>query len=294
MIRARLRNMILGGVVALIAPLIATAQDAPDVPPKRVVSINLCTDQLAMMLADPGQLVSVSVLAREPESSAMVEEAQGFPINYARAEEIFMLKPDLVVAGAFSSQATVQMLRKLGLAVEVFEPALSLDDVSAAMTRMGAALHQDARAAHQVAQFEARLAALREQVTTRPRAAIYYANGYSVGDQSLSGQILATAGFDNIAREAGIPMAGNIPLEVLALLDPDVVITGQRYPAASRSEEILDHPVVRQLQDARLRGTIADRDWICGTPHVLRAVEGLIGLRHDYDALGPAAEGAGE
>ncbi|MCI2393814.1 ABC transporter substrate-binding protein [Aliiroseovarius sediminis] len=291
MIRAHLRNMVLGGVIGLIAPLVATAQDAPDVRPKRVVSINLCTDQLAMMLADPGQLVSVSVLAREPESSAMADEALGWPINHARAEEIFLLKPDLVVAGAFSSQATVQMLRKLGLPVEVFEPALSLEDVSAAMTRMGAALHQDARAADQVAGFEARLAALREQVVNRPRAAIYYANGYSVGDQSLSGHILATAGFDNIAREAGIPVAGNIPLEVLALLDPDVIITGQRYPAASRSEEILDHPVVRHLQDARLRGTIADRDWICGTPHVLRAVEGLIGLRHDYEAV---ARGAGE
>ena len=47
--------------------------DAPAPVPARVVSINLCTDQLAMLLAAPGQLLSVSHLAREPQSSSMLE-----------------------------------------------------------------------------------------------------------------------------------------------------------------------------------------------------------------------------
>ena len=47
-----------------------------DPAPRRVVSINLCTDQLAMMLAAPGQLVSVSQLAGDPHSSAMAEAGE--------------------------------------------------------------------------------------------------------------------------------------------------------------------------------------------------------------------------
>src|SRR5690606_19064584 len=43
-------------------------------PPARVVSINVCTDQYAMLIAGEGQLHSVSHLAADPYSSAMVEE----------------------------------------------------------------------------------------------------------------------------------------------------------------------------------------------------------------------------
>ncbi|WP_354002086.1 hypothetical protein [Pseudotabrizicola sediminis] len=56
--------------------------------PQRVVSINLCTDQLAMLLAEPGQLISVSFLAQDPRSSVMVDEALACPANRALAEEV--------------------------------------------------------------------------------------------------------------------------------------------------------------------------------------------------------------
>ena len=56
----------------LAAVLAASLSPALADAPGRVVSINLCTDQLAMMLAAPGQLVSVSHLASEVQSSSMV------------------------------------------------------------------------------------------------------------------------------------------------------------------------------------------------------------------------------
>ncbi|MGA0716208.1 MAG: ABC transporter substrate-binding protein, partial [Gemmobacter sp.] len=48
------------GAVALSLAFAVVGGPAAAAPPGRVVSINLCTDQLAMMLAAPGQLVSVS------------------------------------------------------------------------------------------------------------------------------------------------------------------------------------------------------------------------------------------
>ena len=56
---------------ALLCLLLAAAPAAAQEAPARVVSMNLCTDQLAMLLAAPGQLLSVSKLARDPMSSAM-------------------------------------------------------------------------------------------------------------------------------------------------------------------------------------------------------------------------------
>jgi iron complex transport system substrate-binding protein len=62
------------------------------------------------------------------------------------------------------------------------------------------------------------------------------------------------------------------------MLAPDLVISGQRYPGASRAEAVMDHPAIRALRDRREAG-ISDADWVCGTPHVLRALARLVSLR---------------
>jgi iron complex transport system substrate-binding protein len=75
-----------------------------------------------MMLAAPGQLVSVSHLATDPRSSAMAAEAAAYPATHARAEEIYLMDPELVLAGACTAKATVGMLTRMGIEVEVLQP----------------------------------------------------------------------------------------------------------------------------------------------------------------------------
>lgn len=262
-----------------LAVMIAKAAQAD--APQKVVSMNLCTDQLAIMLAGPGQLHSVSYLALDPRASAMVEEAQGLHINRGLAEEIYLLEPDLVIAGAFSTKVTVAMLKRLGIPVVVFDPAYSLKDVRARILQMGEVLDRTAEAQSIAADFEARLEALSVQTQANPTAVLYYANGYTSGDKSLAGQILVAAGFANAATETGFASGGRLPLEVLAMTDPDMIITARPYQGASRSEAILDHPVVQSLRNKSGSATLTDHDWICGTPHVLRAIEGLSQARKD-------------
>lgn len=245
--------------------------------------MNLCTDQLAMLVAGEGQLHAVSYFARDPASSAMVEEAAAYSVTYGRAEEIYLMQPDLVLVGSFSNRATVSMLRRLGIEVAEFEPAGSIADIRDRLAAMGALLGQDDRAAEVIADFDARLAALRSEVNRRPRAALYYANGYTAGDQTLAGQILIAAGFENAATEAGYPFGGFMPLEVLAMLSPEVVVTARPGPAASRSDAILDHPVIESLRARGAGGGFTTRDWVCGTPHVLAAIEDLSILRRGLE-----------
>ncbi len=260
----------------------AVAGESP-ARPSRVVSLNLCTDQLAMMLADEGQLLSVSDLAYDPRSSAMVEEAKDYRKNHGLAEEIYLLDPDLVLAGRFTTRATVSMLQRLGIAVVTLDPAYSLDDVRARIAEMGEALQQQDRAAGMLRDFDARLAQLQAEVSRRPRTALYYANGYTTGDRTLAGQILLAAGLSNVAAEAGIGAGGTMPLEVLAMIAPELLVTSTPYPGESRSEDILEHPVVETLRRT-LPGTgFTDRDWICGTPYVLRAIENMAELRHQIE-----------
>ena len=263
---------------ALLAAAALCAAAAAQAAPERVVSVNLCTDQLALLLAAPGQLISVSALSQDPRTSAMAEAARALPANHGRAEEVFLMRPDLVIGGTYTTSATRAMLQRLGVRVETLPPAASFDDVRANLRRMGELLGRDAEAEALVKRFDRDLARLTAEPGGRPRAALYQAQGYMSGAATLAGEILVAAGFDNIAAELGLAGGGFLSLESLVAVDPDLVVRGRPQPAASRAEELLDHPAIRHLtRDDALTGP----DWVCGTPHVLRAVERLAHSRED-------------
>lgn len=255
----------------LAAALALWAGAAVAAPPERVVSMNLCTDQLAMLMADPGQLVSISHLSLDPLSSAMVEQAQAYPVNRGGAEQIYLLRPDLVLAGTYTARASVDLLRGLGVEVVEVPPADTLQDVAAQMRLIGSALGHPERGEAMARDFEARLA------TFAPKgkavdAAMYYPNGYTAGSGTLSDQILSLTGFRNVGAEAGLTGGGILPLERLVMASPEVVVTSTPYPGASRSEEILVHPALQALRTEATRARIRDADWVCGTPHILNAI----------------------
>ena len=267
-----------GLAAAVLAALLALPAGAE--PPARVVSMNLCTDQLAMALAAPGQLVSVSHIARDPRASAMAEEAMGYPLNHGRAEEIYLLHPDLVLAGGFGGPA-VAMLHRLGVPVVEVAPPTSLAQARDAIAQVGAALGQQQKAAAMIADFDARLAALRRPAgADAPLAATWAANGYSAGGETLAADILRTAGFDLVADRLGMEDSGNIPLEVMVMADPDLIVTGTPYPGASRAEELMDHPALDSLDGRMLR--VPDALWTCALP---RSLEALAMLAAEAEAL---------
>lgn len=253
-------------------------------PPERVVSMNLCTDQLAMLLAAPGQLLSVSHLALDPLSSAMVEEAEGYVINRGGAEQIFLMQPDLVLAGTYTAPAAVGLLRQLGIEVLQFPPVDSLADVAAQMREVGAALGQHGAAEIMASRFEEDLVSLAHDGDPET-AAMYFPNGYTAGSGTLSDQILAHTGFRNIGAEAGLTGGGILPLERLVMAEPRVVVTSSPYPGASRAEEILAHPALARLRDGAKRAGIRDADWVCGTPYLTQAIRSMAETRLGLDRV---------
>ena len=60
--------------------------------PQRIVSMNLCTDQLLMMLADREQIISLSYAAADPNQSLVADKVGDIPLNYGHAEEVVPLK----------------------------------------------------------------------------------------------------------------------------------------------------------------------------------------------------------
>lgn len=246
-------------LAALFLALIPTLGHAEP----RVVSINLCTDQIAMMLAAPGQIASVSWLARDPMLSSMAEEAAGFPANRGQAEQVFLMRPEVVLASPYSSRPVIDLLRRLGLRVEEIPPAMTLDDVPAQIMATGRAMGRVAEAEALVAEYSANLPTIPQ---AQGRAASYQPNGHTAAPGTMGDGIMAHAGWGNVAT------GSVLPLEELLLADPELLILAQTYPGTSRSEEMLRHPALAAL-DARTARSGAD--WICGTPHVLRAIAAI-------------------
>ncbi|WP_244464779.1 ABC transporter substrate-binding protein [Martelella endophytica] len=271
-------RVVRAGLAAAILVMAAPAVAAP----QRVVSINLCTDEMAMLIAAPGQLVSVSNLAADPVVSAMAEEARGYRLNSGLAEEVFLMKPDLVLAGSYTTRDTVNLLQRLGIAVAEFAPETGLADVRDNLERMGALLGQEARAEQIVADMDARLAALAAKPASNKTAALYFSNGYTSGADTLAGDIVAKAGLENIGPGAGVDGLGRLPLERLIMAAPDVIIGGDGgYEAPALADAVFAHPAFVRAAAAADYVPLASSYTICGGPFNVDAVERLEDIGND-------------
>ena len=271
-----LRALALGLALAA-GPLGAQTTDAP----ARVVSMNLCTDQFALMLAAPGQLVSVSYVSADPVTSPMAEAASEHPLNYGSAEQIYLMRPDLVLAHPWTDPMAIAMLRRLGVEVVQVPGVERLADIPERLAQVGALLGRDEAAQILIRQFEGDLAAL-SNPPIGPRAAFYGANGYTAGEGGLSHEILTRAGFRNVASEVGRNDSGEIALELLVMAAPDLILRSAPYPGASQAEEILTHPALEALIAAGA-GQVTGPDWACGTPHVVAALRALVETRQSME-----------
>lgn len=244
------------------------------------MSLNLCTDQLAMTLAEPEQLISVSFLAREPDLSILHEKAQGFPVNRGLAEEVFLEKPDLVVTGTYSLHNTTALLKHLGFRIEEFSFVQTLDTIPGEIRRMGVLLGQEARAEKLADDFSRELDAIaKSQCDMRPTMIAYDQNGVALGSGTLADSVMQAAGFANLAADLGLVGVAPFPLEQVIAARPDVIVTSASEGAPTLGEHVPRHPAIAALPDTRIGAFVPAGAWSCGSPAVIEAVRALASLR---------------
>ena len=265
-------------LVALAAgSMLLAADDASaDETPKRVASMNVCTDQMAMLIAATGQLHSVSYLATDPASSVLADEARHFVVNHGQAEEVFLMQPDLVLAGSYTTRATVGLLRQLGIRVEEFQPENSFDDVRAGLRRMGDILGRRERAEALVAVLDRKLAEAKEQPHPNITVATYYANSFTSGAGTLIDAVVAASGLTNLATKLGLTGTQQFPLELLVMAKPDMLVDSEaHYATPALAQQTFVHPAYRTLAQETGHVSVPAKYTICGAPFTAIAVEML-------------------
>jgi len=260
-------------LLLLICPLSSQASEQPT----RIVSINLCTDQLLLLLADPSQITSISYLALEPTSSFMAEQAQQYQINHAKAEELLTLKPDLILANEYSDRALIALLEKLGYQVERFPLPFSIEGIQRNIARMAQLLGQEPRGEELINQMNQRLDNIAQQrPATPPKALFYQPNSYTSGSNTLQDTALHLAGWRNLAAEVGIEGYSAIDIEALLLAEPEQLFTSPYAPGSrSLAQHQLSHPALKRVTAGRAMIEVDYKFWICGGPMIADAVEQL-------------------
>lgn len=263
--------------MASAAPAAGPVGRAPGTTaPGRIVSMNLCADELLLRLADPGQIAAVTYLARDPRQSTVATLARDVPVNRAQAEEIVRLDPDLVIAGRYTTRATVDMLRRVGAPIVELDVPATLSDVEDQILGLGQAVGQPARAGEMVARIRSAFDGTpRVPGPEAPTALMVAPNGFTVGSGSLVDTLITAAGLRNLGAEARFAHQRRISLEGIVRLAPDVLIIDADETSPARAYEMLHHPVIAAIPSRPEVVRISPRLWTCAGPQIVEALETL-------------------
>jgi len=252
-------------------------------PPMRIVSFNLCADQLLLALADPAQIAGLSPYAVNPLLSVMTDKAAAFPRLDWDTESVVNLAPDLVLTGP-SNRPIQSILRATGIRVGDIELIRSLADARRQAIEVGKLVGHPERGealARQLEQAEARLAAaaLKPPLT----AQVIQREGYREGPASLAAGMLSVAGLrppDRASSGAGGFMSaeqgGFVSLEHLLTAGPDVLVL-QDPPREARDQGALfiTHPALLSRYGTNRRIDLPERYTVCGGPPLVQGLDYL-------------------
>jgi iron complex transport system substrate-binding protein len=263
-------------IATLLLLLLLGAAAAQAEGARRVVSLNLCADQLLLALADPAQIAGLSPYAADPSLSVLAEAARPYPRLDWDTEAAISLGPDLVLVGPTHRTIMQSTLRALGLRLVEVELVTDFESARAQVRRVAALIGQAERGEALVA----RLDAARARLAAAPRppletALVVERGGYAAGPASLAAALLQEAG---LKPPPGAPAGygGYVPLEALFTLRPDLLVI--KDPPAQPTDQgalFFTHPAVRTLYPPERRIALPSRYTLCGGPALVAALDYL-------------------
>jgi len=270
--------------VIAVAALICLAGGARAEPPRRVVSFNVCADELVVTLADPEQIAGLSPYAADPALSVVADQAKAFRRLGWQAESVLPLNPDLVLVGSWDRPVTQRMLQGLGVRVERLDLVTDIAQARAEVTRVAALLGHPDRGAKLLAQLDAARARL-DAVPRGPysTALVIDRGRFTAGPVSMAAALLREAGL-RLPPGAPTSIGGFVPLERLLALRPDLVfLKDPPLQAEDQGGLYMTHPALRALYPPERRIDLPERLSGCGGPALVG------GLNYLADVMGRLA-----
>ncbi|MGO4573239.1 ABC transporter substrate-binding protein [Microvirga sp. 2TAF3] len=263
--------ILLAGLALAVSGETAVAQ-----APHRVVSLNLCADQLLLALADRSQIASLSPLGRDPSISFLVDKAAGIPVNEGKGEAILFSGADLVLAGSFGQQNRTALLQRQGLDVFPLAPWLSLEDGREQIRTVARRLDHPERGEALIADIDAALERTKDIVPAKRSILTYYRRGWVPASDSLISELLRHMGFVLHQDALGLSQGGMARLESIIASPPDyLLMDDDAGKLVDNGSALLSHPALAQAVPWDRRLVIPGKLAICGGPSTPAFIDAL-------------------
>ena len=198
--------------------------------PMRIVSLDYCADQYVLKFVDKDRILAVSPDATE-DFSYMQETAVGVPTVRPVAEDVLLMKPDLVVRSYGGGPDATKFFAEVGVPVLDIGWAPDLEAVMSNIQRVADGLDEHKRGEQVVSQMKTRLQEIAQQA--EGKSVLYLTpSGVTTGPDTLVHEIMTAAGLKNFETQSGWR---SIPLEDLAYRQPDLI-------GAAFFETLTNHP----------------------------------------------------
>jgi iron complex transport system substrate-binding protein len=231
---------------------------AAEAAPRRVASLNLCADELLLLLAAPEQIVSVTHLAQQEAETPLWRQALTYARNDGSLLSVVEQRPDLIVTMGGGIRDRADIAGRLGIPMLDLAFAQTLGDVVENIRRLAAAIGRpDAGAAL--------LRRMTDSMRRRPMGSIVTiwlgGGGRTVSATGLEAQWRALAGL----RQR--PLQGDrVSLETLIARPPALLLRSDyRAGQYSNGQRWLAHPAARYASGVRTVATDG-RLWTCMGP----------------------------
>lgn len=260
-------------VIGALALAGCTSPEPVADPAKRptIVSLNPCTDAIVTEVANAGQILAISHYSHNPNATSMdIAKARQFAATGGTVEEVLALQPDIVLAGSFLQPATRAALDDLGIRVETFGIASTVEDSADQIRRIAGLAGDPSRGDALIAQIEDALRKTEWQGEA-VSAVLWQPAGIVPGEGALVSTLMQHTGFTSHSAAKGMGQADYLSLEAMLADPPEVLLLAGQ-------ERAQQHPALAALETT----TLADFDaslLYCGGPTIIRAVERLAEIR---------------
>ncbi len=237
-----------------------------------------------MALAPPEHIASITWLSRSEGDPDLLALARRLPVNHGAAEEVLAARPDLVIAGRYTTSTTRSLLRRAKVPLIEIDSVQDWDGIRALTRRVAAALGESARGEALIADMDARLAVLERSRPEAPIRVIGWGGGSNdvPGRDTLFNTMLETAGGVNVGVQT--PEHGGFDVERVVLRRPQALLRGVAYGATpALRNEAARHRLLRRLYPQG-QLTYPEALFGCGVPHAAVAAQSLQGSLREIAA----------
>jgi iron complex transport system substrate-binding protein len=230
----------------------------------KVASLNLCTDEYLLLIAEPRQIFSVTHLSHQPQETILWRQARRYRPNDGSLLSVAGLKPDLLLTMGGGARDRAGIARRLGIRTLDLPYPQSLADIEKGAASVAAALGRPV-----AGPWLQRMTALRRSQPARTADTIWLGGGgRSVASTGLAAEWMQLAGF----RQRTL-RGDKVSLEQLLARPPAVLLRSDyRQGQYSGEQRWLRHPLAQGTRRSRTIPTDG-RAWTCmGLPMISEVI----------------------